>query len=216
MKACCATAKVASAVVTEAMSLGAVKSPGEMGADIVAMQELYGLSTTTRTGNTTYGFNSTADRPAFDFTLNADPVIAIGYPLGLDQTTTSGIISGVGRQIQAQNNFSIDKVIQTDAPINPGNSGGPLLDLSGAVVGMNVRTVVGVQGGGGVSLSIPIEVVQQIARENQSDALDRPRLGARFEDVSPPAAAAASGLSSTPIAIRNVPVSTVRCSALGW
>ena len=57
-----------------------------------------------------------------------DTALAIGYPLGLDRTATAGIISGLERDIQAPNGFSIDKVIQTDAPINPGNSGGPLLN----------------------------------------------------------------------------------------
>ena len=54
-----------------------------------------------------------------------DVAIAIGNPFGLDRTATEGIVSGVGREIQAPNGFSIDSVIQTDAPINPGNSGGP-------------------------------------------------------------------------------------------
>ena len=57
-----------------------------------------------------------------------DTAIAIGNPFGLDRTATEGIVSGIGRSIQAPNGFSIDEVIQTDAPINPGNSGGPLLD----------------------------------------------------------------------------------------
>ena len=54
--------------------------------------------------------------------------VAIGNPFGLDRTATAGIVSSTGRQIQAPNGFSIDNVIQTDAPINPGNSGGPLLN----------------------------------------------------------------------------------------
>ncbi len=53
-----------------------------------------------------------------------DTAIAIGNPFGLDRTATEGIVSGLGREIQAPNGFSIDEVIQTDAPINPGNSGG--------------------------------------------------------------------------------------------
>jgi serine protease Do len=130
-----------------------------------------------------------------------DWVLAVGEPYGLRRSVVAGIVSGGPRH------FSEDLeglFIQTNIALNPGNSGGPLLDLSGAVVGMNVRTVVGVQGGGGVSLSIPIEVVQQIARENQSDALDRPRLGARFEDVSPPAAAAAGRKTTTGAVVREV------------
>ena len=61
-----------------------------------------------------------------------DTAIAIGNPFGLDRTATEGIVSGIGRDIKAPNGFSIDEVIQTDAPINPGNSGGPLLDETGA------------------------------------------------------------------------------------
>ena len=66
-----------------------------------------------------------------------DACVAIGYPLGLDRTATAGIVSGLGREIQAPNGFQIDEVIQTDAPINPGNSGGPLLDARGRVIGIN-------------------------------------------------------------------------------
>ena len=60
-------------------------------------------------------------------------MVAIGHPFGLDRTATAGIVSGLERQIEAPNGFSIDEVIQTDAPINPGNSGGPLLDAQAAV-----------------------------------------------------------------------------------
>jgi putative serine protease PepD len=99
-----------------------------------------------------------------DKVQTADQVIAIGYPLGLDQTTTAGIISGVGRQIQAQNNFSIDKVIQTDAPINPGNSGGPLLDMKGRVVGVNSQIATTGMGGGsvGIGFAVPSNTVKQV------------------------------------------------------
>ncbi len=76
-----------------------------------------------------------------------DAVVAIGHPFGLDRTATAGIVSGVGREIQAPDGFQIDEVIQTDAPINPGNSGGPLLDARGRVVGVNSQIATG--GGGG-------------------------------------------------------------------
>ncbi len=66
-----------------------------------------------------------------------DPTLAIGNPFGLDRTLTSGIISSLQRQIEAPDGFTIDNVIQTDAPINPGNSGGPLLDAAGRVIGIN-------------------------------------------------------------------------------
>jgi putative serine protease PepD len=66
-----------------------------------------------------------------------DPVVAIGSPFSLPETTTQGIVSAVGRSITAPNNFQITGAIQTDAAINPGNSGGPLLDASGHVLGLN-------------------------------------------------------------------------------
>jgi S1-C subfamily serine protease len=66
-----------------------------------------------------------------------DSVIAIGSPFGLPNTVTAGIISAVGRTIQAPNQFTIPNAIQTDAPINPGNSGGPLINAAGQVVGLN-------------------------------------------------------------------------------
>src|SRR5699024_9654937 len=67
-------------------------------------------------------------------------VIAVGAPLGLDNTVTSGIISALDRPVVAGNDpasLSYINAIQTDAAINPGNSGGPLLDLAGQVVGVN-------------------------------------------------------------------------------
>jgi S1-C subfamily serine protease len=66
-----------------------------------------------------------------------DDVIAIGSPFGEANTVTSGIVSAVGRTIQAPNQFTIPNAIQTDAPINPGNSGGPLINAAGQVVGLN-------------------------------------------------------------------------------
>jgi putative serine protease PepD len=66
-----------------------------------------------------------------------DSVIAIGSPFGQPNTVTAGIISAVGRTIQAPNQFTIPNAIQTDAPINPGNSGGPLINAAGQVIGLN-------------------------------------------------------------------------------
>jgi len=66
-----------------------------------------------------------------------DSVIAIGSPFGEPNTVTAGIVSAVGRTIQAPNRFTIPNAIQTDAPINPGNSGGPLINAAGQVIGLN-------------------------------------------------------------------------------
>ena len=89
-----------------------------------------------------------------------DTVYAIGSPFGLSQTFTSGIVSAVGRDIQAPDGATIADVIQTDAAINPGNSGGPLLNENGEVVGVNSQ--IASQGGGndGIGFSIPAATVQ--------------------------------------------------------
>jgi putative serine protease PepD len=93
-----------------------------------------------------------------------DSAIAIGYPLGLDRTATAGIVSGLERQIESPNGFSIDKVIQTDAPINPGNSGGPLLNARGQVIGVNsqIATAGGSQGSVGIGFAIPANTVKEV------------------------------------------------------
>jgi putative serine protease PepD len=93
-----------------------------------------------------------------------DTALAIGYPLGLDRTATAGIVSGLERDIQAPNGFSIDKVIQTDAPINPGNSGGPLLNANGEVIGVNsqIATAGGGNGSVGIGFAVPANTVKEV------------------------------------------------------
>jgi S1-C subfamily serine protease len=93
-----------------------------------------------------------------------DPTLAIGNPFGLDRTLTSGIVSALQRQIQAPSGFSIDNVIQTDAPINPGNSGGPLLDATGRVIGINSQIETGGgagQGSVGIAFAVPINTAKE-------------------------------------------------------
>jgi S1-C subfamily serine protease len=72
--------------------------------------------------------------------------IAIGNPLGFEQTVTAGIVSAVGRSLRAQNGRTIGDVIQTDAALNPGNSGGALLGSNGQVIGINTAMIMGAQG----------------------------------------------------------------------
>jgi S1-C subfamily serine protease len=101
-----------------------------------------------------------------------EPVVAIGNPFGLDRTVTSGIVSAIQRQIQAPNGFSISHVIQTDAAINPGNSGGPLINSSGAVIGINSQIQTGGSNGNvGIGFAVPIdtarEVVEQIEQHGE-------------------------------------------------
>jgi S1-C subfamily serine protease len=103
-----------------------------------------------------------------------DPVVAIGSPLGLAGTVTSGIVSALDRPVRLSGEGSdtnaVISAIQTDAPINPGNSGGALVDASGAVVGIN--TAIASLGGNGTSggsiglgFAIPIDTVRDIAQQ---------------------------------------------------
>jgi putative serine protease PepD len=93
-----------------------------------------------------------------------DVAIAIGNPFGLDRTVTEGIVSSLGRTLQAPNGFQIDGVIQTDAAINPGNSGGPLLDDGGKVIGVNSQIATnGVTSGNvGIGFAVPSNTVRQV------------------------------------------------------
>ena len=141
-----------------------------------------------------------------------ETVVAIGSPLGLSATVTSGIISAVNRPVttgEGQNDNSYINAVQTDAAINPGNSGGPLVNLQGQVVGVNSAIaslgsqVASDQGGNiGVGFAIPIEQVRvttaQILRTGKAQypviganvRATAARDGATVESISPGAPAA--------------------------
>ncbi len=100
-------------------------------------------------------------------------VVAIGNPYGLSNTMTTGIVSGIGRSIQAGINnsqtspatapsFSIPDVIQTDAAINPGNSGGVLVDMSGALIGVPSQIESASGSNSGVGFAIPSAIVSRV------------------------------------------------------
>ena len=101
-----------------------------------------------------------------------DEVVAIGNPLGLDQTMTRGIVSGLNRTLPG---ISDEPMIQTDAPINPGNSGGPLLDRCGRVIGINTLISEDAQS---IGFAIPINAARGVLRDlRESGRVVRPWLG---------------------------------------
>lgn len=94
-----------------------------------------------------------------------EPVIAIGNPLNVGISVTTGIVSGVGRPIKAPNNYTISGALQTDAAINPGNSGGPLLDSNGAVIGVNSQIISDTGSFQGVGFAIPSNTVKNVVKQ---------------------------------------------------
>jgi putative serine protease PepD len=112
-----------------------------------------------------------------DDVVVGDPVIAIGSPLGLSGTVTTGIVSALNRPVQAGgetgSDFAWINAIQTDAAINPGNSGGPLVNSAGQVIGVDSAIAslgsgsgVGGQSGSiGLGFAIPVNQVRRIAQE---------------------------------------------------
>ncbi len=115
-----------------------------------------------------------------------DPVLAIGSPFGFEQTATQGIVSAKGRSLPGD---AVVPFIQTDAAVNPGNSGGPLIDGSGAVVGINAQIYSQSGGYQGLSFAIPINVALKV--KDQIVATGRAqhaRLGVAVQDLSQPLA----------------------------
>ena len=129
--------------------------------------------------------------------------IAIGNPLGLERTVTSGVVSAINRSPRG---FELTGLIQTDAAINPGNSGGPLLDAQARVIGIN--TVI-LQGAAGLGFAVPInlanEMVQQVLTTGR---VRRAYLGISSADIEPEFAAQFRLPVSEGIIVRQVGANT--------
>ncbi len=113
-------------------------------------------------------------------------VIAVGNPLGLSSTVTSGIVSAIGRgglSLQ-QSNAAIENFIQTDAPINPGNSGGGLFNLNGSLIGINTAIATKTGSYIGYGFAIPVDLVRSVVSEIiKSGKFNRARLGVLIRSV---------------------------------
>ncbi|WP_155646298.1 S1C family serine protease, partial [Erythrobacter donghaensis] len=105
-----------------------------------------------------------------------DLAFAVGYPLGLEQTLTMGIVSGLGRSGIGE---GLEDYIQTDAPINSGNSGGALLDSRGRLIGINTAILSGRGGGNiGIGFAVPIQMAMGVADQlRQFGEVKRGRIG---------------------------------------
>jgi S1-C subfamily serine protease len=153
-----------------------------------------------------------------------DPVVAIGSPLGLAGTVTSGIVSALNRPVRLSGEGSdtnaVINALQTDAPINPGNSGGALVDANGAVIGINtaIASLGGTGTGGGsigLGFAIPIDTVRDIAEQlistgkavhaslgvNARSVTDGTRDGALVVNVAPGSPAADAGIQEQDVVI---------------
>jgi serine protease Do len=112
-------------------------------------------------------------------------VLAIGNPLGLNNTVTAGIVSALGRNVNVSNDsYAINNFIQTDAVINPGNSGGALVDVNGFVIGINsaIKTTTGYYQGYG--FAIPINMAKSVAEELiKFGKIERGYIGVSIKDV---------------------------------
>ncbi len=110
-------------------------------------------------------------------------VFAIGNPFGLDQTLSTGVISGLGREIMSLSRRPIQGVIQTDAAINPGNSGGPLLDSAGRLIGMNTAIYSPSGASAGVGFAVPVAAIARaVPQLINSGQVERAGLGIRIDE----------------------------------
>ena len=108
-------------------------------------------------------------------------VFAIGNPFGLDHSLSTGVVSGLGREVRSPTGRIISNIVQTDAAINPGNSGGPLLDSGGRLVGMNTAIFSTSGSSSGVGFALPIDTLSLIVDALLKDGyVDRPIIGISY------------------------------------
>ncbi len=125
-----------------------------------------------------------------------EKVAALGHPFGLDETITSGIVSGTDRALPTTEGYTLPQVLQTDAAISPGNSGGPLVTCDGTVVGVNTAGL-SAQGAEDIGFAVPATVVSEVVPELIEDGdAEHAYLGIAGADVTP-AIAQANGLNAT-------------------
>jgi S1-C subfamily serine protease len=111
-------------------------------------------------------------------------VFAIGSPFGLDQSLTTGVISALGRIIEAGDGLVVSGVIQTDAAINPGNSGGPLLDSAGRLIGVNTAIVSSSGAFSGIGFAVPVDTVNWVVPHLlRTGTAPQPGIGVLLEDA---------------------------------
>jgi S1-C subfamily serine protease len=124
------------------------------------------------------------------YNKNVEPEIgefafAIGNPFGQDHTLTTGIVSGINREITAPTGRKITGIIQTDAAINPGNSGGPLLNTNGEIIGINTASL-GMGVSAGIGFAIPIQrAVKSITDIIETGFVKRAILGISYMERNP-------------------------------
>jgi serine protease Do len=176
-------------VVEEASELTVVLNDGRQFAG-----EVYGIDTLTDLAIIKI---DATDLPVAPIGSSADlepgqVAIAIGNPLGYENTVTTGVVSGLGRRITASDATqtsaeTLNNLIQTDAAINPGNSGGPLVNSAGQVIGINTAVSQNAQG---LGFAIPIDVAKPIMEQAlRGEDLVRPWIGVYYVPVDPALAA---------------------------
>ena len=102
-----------------------------------------------------------------------EQVVAIGNPLGLDFSLSSGVVSATDRSLQSPNGATITGGIQTDAAINPGNSGGALFDATGHVIGINEQIDSQSGGNEGIGFAVPINTAVSVTQQMQRAGMAR-------------------------------------------